>query len=71
MLPLRPAVVIAGTCLASRSKEVAMSQAPMPSVGDAAPPVRATITGDGEFDLAAHRGKWVVVYFYPRANTPG
>jgi peroxiredoxin Q/BCP len=43
----------------------------MPAVGDAAPPIRAPITRDGEFDLAAYRGKWVVVYFYPRANTPG
>lgn len=48
-----------------------MPQTPMPAVGDAAPKIRAAVTGDGEFDLAAQRGKWVVVYFYPRANTPG
>lgn len=48
-----------------------MPQTPMPAVGDAAPEIRATVTGDGEFDLTAHRGQWVVIYFYPRANTPG
>lgn len=26
---------------------------------------------DGEFDLAAHRGHPVVLYFYPKDNTPG
>jgi peroxiredoxin Q/BCP len=41
------------------------------SVGDPAPAINATATGDGEFLLAEHLGTWVVVYFYPRANTPG
>lgn len=48
-----------------------MSPTEMPAVGATAPAIVAPITGDGEFDLAAQRGKWVVVYFYPRANTPG
>ena len=48
-----------------------MSEPVVLSVGDAAPPVRAAITGGGEFDLSAERGKWVAIYFYPRANTPG
>lgn len=39
--------------------------------GDAAPAIDATATGNGRFTLADHTGKWVVVYFYPRANTPG
>jgi peroxiredoxin Q/BCP len=39
--------------------------------GQVAPPIETTATGDGPFSLAAQRGKWVVVYFYPRANTPG
>lgn len=41
------------------------------SVGDAAPPIVATATGDGPFSLAEQLGRWAVVYFYPRANTPG
>lgn len=44
---------------------------PTPEVGTPAPDVKAPVTGGGEFDLTRHRGKWVVVYFYPRANTPG
>ena len=39
--------------------------------GDPAPAIDATATGDGPFRLAEQRGKWVVVYFFPRANTPG
>jgi len=48
-----------------------MTESALPRVGDAAPPLAATVTGGGEFDLAQARGKWVVVYFFPRANTPG
>ncbi len=46
-------------------------QIAMPSVGDDAPPTAGTVTGDGDFSLAEQHGKWVVLYFYPRANTPG
>lgn len=48
-----------------------MPELTMPKVGDKAPVVQGDITGDGRFDLAEHRGTWVVVYFFPRANTPG
>jgi peroxiredoxin Q/BCP len=44
---------------------------PMPQAGDAAPPIDAALTGGGRFLLSDLRGRWVVVYFYPRANTPG
>lgn len=43
----------------------------MPRIGEMAPPIDAVATGDGPFSLEAHRGEWVVVYFFPRANTPG
>ena len=39
--------------------------------GDAAPAIDAEVTGGGRFALGDQRGSWVVVYFYPRANTPG
>jgi peroxiredoxin len=42
-----------------------------PVAGDEAPAISAEITADGHFDLAEARGKWVVVYFFPRSNTPG
>ncbi len=38
--------------------------------GDTAPDFTLP-TDDGEFALAAHRGKRVIVYFYPAASTPG
>ncbi len=48
-----------------------MAENRLPAIGEAAPPITAPITGGGTFDLAAEHGHWVVVYFYPRANTPG
>ncbi len=44
---------------------------PMPQVGERAPEIDAELTGGGLFRLADQRGRWVVLYFYPRANTPG
>ncbi|MBS3957509.1 MAG: redoxin domain-containing protein [Clostridiales bacterium] len=43
----------------------------MPGVGSVAPPVDATTATGEHFSLAEHAGKWVVLFFYPRANTPG
>ena len=40
------------------------------SPGDAAPDFTLR-TVDGSFSLAEHRGRSVVVYFYPAASTPG
>lgn len=39
--------------------------------GDVAPPIEVEMSAGGRFSLAEQRGKWVVVYFFPRANTPG
>ena len=44
---------------------------PMPSVGDIAPGIDEDVTGGGRFVLSDERGKWVVVFFYVRALTPG
>ena len=42
-----------------------MDELKTPEVGDPAPELsRPTATG-GTFELADHRGQWVVVYFYP------
>jgi peroxiredoxin Q/BCP len=35
------------------------------------PTFEATSTGDGNFSLAACKGKNVVLYFYPKDSTPG
>ncbi len=45
--------------------------AAMPAVGDPAPEIDAETTGGGRFTLSGERGKWVAVFFYVRANTPG
>lgn len=43
----------------------------MPQPGQPAPAIDAQATGGERFSLAGQLGKWVAVYFYPRANTPG
>jgi len=44
---------------------------PTPTIGEPAPPIHAE-TATGElFDLGADPGRFVVVWFYVRANTPG
>lgn len=40
-------------------------------IGQPVPDVTASATGDTTFTLSALKGRQVVVYFYPRANTPG
>jgi len=40
-------------------------------VGQQAPDIDAVTTNGGPFRLAEQRGRWVALYFYPRANTPG
>src|ERR1700744_425826 len=43
----------------------------MPEIGKKVPKLKA-LTGDGsELKLDSLKGKWVVVYFYPKDSTPG
>lgn len=39
--------------------------------GRPAPPLDLPTDGGGRASLAALRSRWVVVYFYPKADTPG
>jgi peroxiredoxin Q/BCP len=48
-----------------------MPQQPLPEVGQVAPVFSAATSNGEDFDLSEHLGEFVVVYFYPRANTPG
>ena len=49
-----------------------MTDAPhVPMPPEQAPDIDEETTGGGRFRLADERGRWVVVYFYPRAFTPG
>ena len=43
----------------------------MPQVGDVAPETQADTAAGEQFSLSAREGHWTVLYFYPRANTPG
>jgi peroxiredoxin len=43
----------------------------MLKAGDRAPDFTARTTDGGVLSLATKRGRWVVLYFYPKAFTPG
>lgn len=56
----------------SNRKGSHMAEQPrMPETGEPAPPIDAATADGGRFSLAQQHGRWAVVYFYPRANTPG
>lgn len=40
-------------------------------VGDTAPVFSATTHEGATFDLASRKGNWTVLFFYPKADTPG
>lgn len=42
-----------------------------PAVGRRAPDFRATTDEGATLTLKSLRGRWVVLYFYPRDATPG
>ena len=42
-----------------------------PEAGDQAPDFTLPTWPEGELTLSALRGRWVVLYFYPKDNTPG
>jgi peroxiredoxin Q/BCP len=43
----------------------------MLKVGDAAPTFKVLTDSGEEFELAKHKNEKIVLYFYPRADTPG
>ncbi|MEX0590510.1 MAG: thioredoxin-dependent thiol peroxidase [Xanthobacteraceae bacterium] len=43
----------------------------MPQAGSAAPDFSLPTDGGGTASLGAHKGRKVVIYFYPKADTPG
>lgn len=45
--------------------------APPLNVGDKAPVFSASAHDGAAFNLEARRGKWTVLFFYPKADTPG
>jgi peroxiredoxin Q/BCP len=53
------------------SASVAAPESSLLKEGDAAPALVATASNGAKVDLAALKGKHVVVYFYPKDDTPG
>jgi peroxiredoxin Q/BCP len=43
----------------------------VPQAGETAPDIDAATADGGRFRLADELGRWVVLYFYPKAGTPG
>ncbi|WP_346796236.1 peroxiredoxin [Halomonas sp. Bachu 37] len=41
------------------------------TIGQSVPDFSAPATGDTTFNLSDYMGKQVVIYFYPKSNTPG
>lgn len=41
------------------------------SVSEFAPDFTAAMTGDAQFSLSQYRGSKLILYFYPKDNTPG
>jgi peroxiredoxin Q/BCP len=48
-----------------------VAAAPLPAVGQMAPAVALPSQDGGTVDLKSFRGKWVVLYFYPKDMTQG
>jgi peroxiredoxin Q/BCP len=49
----------------------AFSSAAELKIKEAAPLFKAQTQDNKEFDLNSRKGKWTVLYFYPKAGTPG
>ncbi|MCO4836464.1 MAG: peroxiredoxin [Oceanospirillaceae bacterium] len=41
------------------------------TIGQAVPQITAPATNQSEFNVREHRGQFVVLYFYPKDDTPG
>jgi peroxiredoxin Q/BCP len=48
-----------------------MAEAQLPSIGKKAPPFKLPTSDGTVASLADFAGKWLVLYFYPKADTPG
>jgi len=61
------AVVIAAVLLVPRM----LSRSAVPAVGSEAPDFSLPSQDGSSVSLKDFRGKWVVLYFYPKDQTPG
>lgn len=49
----------------------ALSWAAELKINDAAPEFKTKTHTGADFDLSSRKGQWTVLYFYPKADTPG
>ena len=71
-MPIRPLLTLLATgLLAASLLRPATALADPPKVGQPAPDFRLQDQNGKWVTLSEHRGKWVVLYFYPKDNTPG
>jgi peroxiredoxin Q/BCP len=48
-----------------------VSDSTLPAVGSVAPAFTAVTDADVKVKLSEYKGKWVVLFFYPKDDTPG
>jgi peroxiredoxin Q/BCP len=59
------------TCVLAFAPDIAAAAGDRPQVGSVAPAFILPDQNGKRMSLADHRGKWVVLYFYPKDGTPG
>jgi peroxiredoxin Q/BCP len=64
-------VLAAALALAVAYVTVHAADEPMPGVGQAAPTFTLPSQDGSQISLDSFKGKWVVLYFYPKDQTPG
>ncbi len=64
-------VYAAAVVLLSAGVALAAAATPVPEAGQTAPEVTLPSQDGSQISLKSFRGKWVVLYFYPKDMTPG
>ena len=65
------AALLLAAAFAVSAQQAATPAAAKPAAGDVAPAFSLVDQNGKEHSLADYKGKWVVVYFYPKDQTPG
>lgn len=68
---VKPAKKASPTKVRSAKGETSAQERLGPKVGATAPSFSLPADSGDDVSLASQKGKWVILYFYPRDNTPG
>jgi peroxiredoxin Q/BCP len=63
--------LVVAACPALHAAQGGQGDSPMPAVGSAAPDFTLPSQEGGKISLHDYKGKWVVLYFYPKDMTSG